>query len=399
MSTDTFTTQTLLDAVAEAQVLYILSQCDHAGETVLPPRREGGKYPYVVLGGAEGSRNGVVLDGDASSKNRMEDAIRIVRERSGEYTADAAALANLNHATVNYPNAKVLFSETDVANRLASTHFASATLSGSTTYAAHDPAYNEALLNGPGQQTALIRLSPFSSLLGVWHSLVKNGVQHPSLVRASTVATLAEQGRDRNGRFLTDANTASGYRQDRFVDSATENGTVTAAQTTAVEEIRKNVFGSTITCNEDGDKSGDKNKVSAVGLGNIGIGGKGGVNPDMSVGVAVSSVVRTMSVSLSLARRIHYPNVKESIAVRAALVSLAVYLDRLAARDLHLRAGCDLTEVSTELRVDTRVFTTPTVSEAREVFLSLFADAASAAGWNGSIYQLTGNPKIEGILK
>lgn len=386
---ETLNPKNLRDAVESAQVLSIVSDCATAMPTVVPPKRGGDAYPYQV-----GIHNGVavntvLLDGDASSKNRMEEAIAVARI-NGE--ADADALNKLNYMLVEYGNG-VSFTETDVPSRAASTHFASASVPGKKGYVATEPEYVEALTNGPNQKSALLALSPFTYLFGTWHSLVKNGIQHPSLIRASTFGVLSSQVTAEDGIFTTPKKVVSGYRSDKFLDTSKNNPN----HNKVVTEVRDKVLKGIITKDDSGDN--DKNGISAVGLGNIGVGGATEKAPgtDFSAGVAVSSITRSMSVSLALARRIRLST--GSTDVQVAMVALAVYLDRLAAMDLHLRAGCDLYESAAVARVNDREYVVPTVSEARNLFLEVFPSAASAAGWNGNVYTLTGNTVIESILK
>lgn len=394
------------DAVSNAQVLAVRSTCETLTDTVLPPRRGGAGsdvYPYLTISRDGTGVHAVILDGDASSKNRMEAAIRVARSEGGE---DAEALSILNHVSVTYTGLTPM-TETDMPNRIGHAHvFAGKNPSG--IYAAKDPEYLRAVIPGKDQTAALLKLSPLSLLLGFWNSMMKNGVQQPSVVRASTVAVLSDQSRDLNNRFTRPLLPVAGWRNEAEVDSANKDvdPKVKKAKSEIVVAIKNDVLGTLCTkppksaeeVAKDADKAGEP-VLSQIGVGAIGLGGKTGV-PDMSAGVSVSDITRTMSVSLSLLRRIRTGDPSGDLKIRAALVALAIYLDRLAAQDLHLRAGCDLYEASSAVEIDSRVFasTALSVDEARALFVDLASEAAPAAGWDGSVYALTGHDKIGEVI-
>jgi len=74
------------------------------------------------------------------------------------------------------------------------------------------------------------------------------------------------------------------------------------------------------------------------------------------------------------------------------------YLDRLAAQDLHLRAGTDLYETESLLLVDGDRIPAPSLDQAQKLFESLYPAAAKVTKWNGSVIDLRGNTVI-GQLK
>jgi len=394
---------TVIDAVRNAQTLSIVSELESHSGTVLPPRRDK-DYPYVVYSRDGEAVNAVILDGDASGKNRMEDAIRVHRE-AGDAHGDS--VNKLNHIRVSYDT--VVFTETDVPNRIANTHILAATDPATGKRGIDNKQINEAIFKGPKQAHALVTASPLSHLLGVWNSLVRNGIQHPSMLRTSTVGVLADQTRDRNGSFVPPKPTASGFRRDPVLGGAkgsVAGKTNRGIKTEIIADMRSALteYGTdqTLAVDENGKpdtkRTPDKDKLSNVGLGSIGLGGEGGGGADMSVGVAVSEIRRTMAVSLALIRRLRYASAEDAQAVHAAFVSLAVYLDRLAAQDLHLRAGTDLYETESLLLVDGDRIPAPSLDQAQKLFESLYPAAAKVTKWNGSVIDLRGNTVI-GQLK
>ena len=86
----------------------------------------------------------------------------------------------------------------------------------------------------------------------------------------------------------------------------------------------------------------------------------------------------------------------DDIKVRAALIGLYLYVDRLTvSAGLHLRAGCDLYEANSRLLVDGDVLDVPTVDDAAALLEPLLEDAAAVLGWDNSVYSLTGDSTLQ----
>ena len=363
----------------EHHALSITSNLGSHTDTVCPPTIGGGDYPYHTGLDADGNpRREVSLDRKAAVLNAQEETIRDQRE------AGNPLIASVNHARVEYgpsatyPNG-VTYLDTDVPNRIASPHFIFGVSSGGTI-AGRDSKWREAVLRGDTQTRALLGLSPFSALYGFWLSTIKGGVQQPSLVSGKITAATADQTRDPSGRIITEKR-SGGFRKDPHLASAGDSDTGVSIAT----KLRA-LMGEEFT---KGDE--EKRGLSSIGLGNI------GYKQDVALGIAVKDIVRSTTLSLPLVRGIRLGgDTADDIKVRAALIGLYLYVDRLTvSAGLHLRAGCDLYEANSRLLVDGDVLDVPTVDDAAALLEPLLEDAAAVLGWDNSVYSLTGDSTLQ----
>lgn len=366
-------------ASGEHHALSLNSDLGSHTDTVCPPTIGNGDYPYHTGLDKNGTaRREVSLARKAAVLNAQEQTIRDQRE------AGNPLISRVNHAQVEYgpsatyPNGVVYF-DTDVPNRIASAHFTFG-VSPNGTIAGLDPVWREAVLRSGTQTRALLTLSPFSALYGFWLSTIKGGVQQPSLVSGKITAATADQTRDPSGRIITEK-PSGGFRKDPHLASAGDSDTGVA-----IAEKLRALMGDEFTKGNE-----DKRGLSSIGLGNI------GYKQDVALGIAVKDIVRNTTLSLPLVRGIRLGgDTADDIKVRAALIGLYIYVDRLTVSSgLHLRAGCDLYEADSRLLVDGDALDVPTVDEAAELFGTLLEDASSIIGWDGSVYALTGDSTLQ----
>lgn len=350
------------------------------GETVYPQTIKDGAYVMQTRADEDGNAvSAVSLCSKGQFLNEVERVFASLRAKNVE------PLTKANAMEVTYPvgigRDSGSFFDYDLPGRAADLHFqAGTTINGALVL--DDPYYIDAL-KFSDNTSKLLGLSVISSVLGLWDSRRPSGVKVPSALRGEVYGVCSTQTRDPDtGKFITDSNrSGAGWRKDPF-QPGYDPSVVTKVKAT----IGK-------------DKFTDKVETNAKTAAELGI---GNAPADGNGGVAVRDIVRYSVISIPLVRSIKVSdddaeNLKAQTVILAFLVSLAAMSRKVS----HYRAGCDLVRVSGVTRVDAdTTVATPSVEDGLNLLREALADAGDvAAGFDGNVYSVIGNPDIQKAAK
>lgn len=325
----------------------------------------------------------VIVDGKASTLNRMEVPLRVAVEEGHE------TLARLPHVRVTYGDQSI--TDLELPHRVFDGHVRAGSVGGVPV--TQTSAYRALRDCTPANARALLSTSPTSVVFGVWDSTRRSHqVRFPSTIRGEIIGVLADQDPH------APEPKRGGARKDDLTPSVKlEPGdlqTLLDAQKDElsprlVEEIEKNIKKA---------KKGERLSGSPLGL--------GAIPPSLETLGLVSCrrIIRSHVLSFATLRQLRFDSSAEgNAACRALLAALALNGMARADAELHLRANCDLIEVApSTVLLDQRYGSTLSLAPLDiPTADALLADSLAAAeqfgvDWSGQVFEVTGNPSIMG---
>lgn len=324
----------------------------------------------------------VLIDGKASSLNRMEDGL-LAGIREG-----ASVLRRLPRIEVTYESSTV--SDLELPHRAFDGHVRAGTIEGSAT--TQVPAYRALRDCTPANARALLETSPVSIVFGAWDSSRRsNQVRFPSAIRGEIIGVLADQTPG------AEVSKRGGARKDDLTPSVQ----LVPTELKALVDAQRDELSPKLTEKIDGAiakaKKGARLSGSPLGL--------GAIPPTLETLGLVSCrrIIRSHVLSFATLRQLRFGGTPEGDAsCRALLAALA--LDGMARADaeLQLRANCDLTEaaepvVTLDQRYGRSLSLEPITIEVADALLVEALEAAEAAAgvaWQGQILEIVGNPSV-----
>lgn len=356
---------------------------EHAG--VAPARYVTGSKPTYAfetryVDGVAAST--VVLDGKASSINRVEAAIAQAIE------AGSDALTKMPRMLVRYPHQAA--ADYELPHRAFDGHIRAGSVDGHPV--TDDSKYQAARNSTASNARALLEMSPVSVVFGAWDSTrASHQVRFRSALVGEIIGILADQSSE--GRNLAPRGAAR-------VDPISPSVRLSGADITTLADQQQSEL-SVKTFDKIQAEAKKKGKVSGSSL------GLGSIPPSLeSPGlVACKRIIRSHVLSFSALRQLRFGAGPEGdVACRALLAALALHGLALANEELYLRANCDLTEasdpvvkldgrngVTRELESLTHEITEPLLAEAIQL-----AKAKAGISWEGQVFEVEGNPLIAG---
>ena len=326
----------------------------------------------------------VLIEGKASSLNRIEDQISIA-------IADKhPVLGRTPRIEVTYPTLGTL-SDLNLPHRAFDGHIRLGTIDG--TPAVKHASYLALRNSTPSNARALLETSPASIALGAWDSTRKS---HQSRFRSpitgEIIGVLADQGPDatRNPR-----------RGGARTDSASPSVRLTGSE---MKEIIENLKDDLSPKNyEKLDKEATSAKNKPISGSHLGI---GSIPPTLSTLGLVSCrrIIRQQVLSFAALRQLRFGDTLDAnVACRALLAAWILNGVARSNSELVLRANCDLVEKGPEQYwLDARHgeghdLTPLDIISADTLLEAAIRHAEKEAGitWQGQVLKVTGSPIID----
>lgn len=330
----------------------------------------------------------VLIDGKASSLNRIEDQISIAIEEGH------ATLSLTPRIEVTYPTLGTL-SDLNLPHRVFDGHIRLGSIDD--TPAVKHPAYIALRNSTPANARALLETAPASIALGAWDSTRKS---HQSRFRSpitgEIIGVLADQGPE------TPKNPRRGGAR---ADNASPSVRLSSGEVQEIlEDLKEDLSPKNIEKLEKEAASGKNKPISGSSL------GIGSIPPSLSnLGlVSCRRIIRQQVLSFAALRQLRFgtefADVLEANVVCRAL--LAAWILNGVARsnsELVLRANCDLVEKGPEQYwLDARHGeghdVKPLDIAAADALLEVaieYAEQKAGIKWQGQILRVTGSPIID----
>ena len=324
-----------------------------------------------------------IVDGKASSINRLEEAFSLAFREGNEL------LARTPHIALQYPDRS--WFDFELPHRFADGHIRAGTIDGTPT--TDHAAYRALRDSSPANARPLLEASPFSLVLGSWDSTRKsNQVRYRSALVGEIIGVLADQGPN---------NTEIAARGAARFDSASPSVQLSATDMQALLDAQADEL-SPKNIDEIKKLIAAAKKSGVISASKLGL---GSIPPSLNgLGmVACKKIIRSHVLSFSALRQIRFGAQGDGdAACRALLAALGLAALARSNSELVLRANCDLVEkAEPTLVLDARYgrveeFGPLSIDDADDLLASAIAHAESEAGirWEGQTLEVLGNPIV-----